>query len=185
MNPFSRRIPFWMLPIALKKKRTREALCQQGSKNHWLLHQCRTAVFYLAECWAALGNMERLIDRDTQVWPDAMGTFFQLQSLFSQRDLHAPDLAFFLAGLRELDRSAIGIEQSLKKKTRVEILNQLRKANWTYDQVLRLSKIVSRSIKLDPEIVLEQFGELGIQATDGPLTMDQVDEFLLATPKSP
>lgn len=127
----------------------------------------------------------RLIDHDTQVWPAAMGTFFHLQSLFSHRDLHVPDLTLFLSGLRELDPSAIGIEQSLTRTTRAEILNQLRKANWTYEQVGRLSEIVARRIKLRPEVVLEQFAELAIQAIDGPLTMDQVDEFLLATPRSP
>ena len=155
-------------------------MIQDGPRDRWILHQCRTAVFFLAECWAALGAMERLLERDNDS-PDAMGTFFQLHSLFSGRDLYALDLSLFLNGVRELSCSTTVGEQLLKKCTRIEILEQLRKANWTYDQVVRLSNVVARRIKLHPEVVLQQFSELAFQAIDGPLTMEHVDNFLLTT----
>lgn len=154
------------------------SMSQNSPRDRWLLHKCRTAVFFLTECWEALWAIERILECKGDS-PDAIGTFFDLHPLFSRRDLSAPDLALFLNVLREC--STVVVEQSLSKSTTAELLKQLRKANWTYDQVLRLSNAVARRIKLDPEIVLQQFNELAIPV-DGPVTMNDVDEFLLATP---
>jgi hypothetical protein len=69
-------------------------------------------------------------------------------------------------------------QRSLQKIVRAKLLEQLRKANWTYDETARISETIARRIKLTPQVVLEQIHELAMGAGDGcQLATEEVDIF--------
>jgi hypothetical protein len=151
-----------------------------GQNKDWILKRPRAAVFYLTQCWSALWEIERLIQsRGGDPW-DVLNTFFEMQSMYSGRDLYAPDLTLFFDGLHELQGMERRFQRSLQKSVRAKLLEQLRKANWTYDETARISETIARRIKLTPQVVLEQIHELAMGAGDGcQLTTEEVDIFLL------
>ena len=139
-----------------------------SQKKGWILHQSRTAVFYQTECWAALFEIERLIKRNAGSCPwDVFHPFFVLHPLYSGRYLDEPDVALFLDGMCDLECMERRFQQFLKKDVRAEILAQLRKANWTYDQLQRIAKAIGFAIKRSQELVLQDLNELATVADDG------------------
>jgi len=151
-----------------------------GQNNDWILKQSRTAVFYLTQCWSALWEIERLIrSKGGHPW-DVVDTFFEMESMYSGRDLYAPDLILFFDGLHELKGMERILQRLLRTSVRAEILEQLRKASWTYDQVKRIARIIGRRTKQSAEGVLSQINELAIMADDGcQLTAEDIDVFIL------
>jgi hypothetical protein len=156
-------------------------------KKSWLLYQSRIVAFYQTECWSAFLEIERLIRRDASICPwDVIELFFEIQPLYSGRDLNASDLALFLDGLHEVQGMDQISLQSLRKNTKAEVLDQLRKANWTYDQVLRIAEIIARAIKRKPGLVLDQINGLSNIADGGcQLMMKDVEALILGIPEYP
>jgi hypothetical protein len=103
-----------------------------------------------------------------------------MQSMYSGRDLYAPDLTLFFDGLHELEGMERRFHRSLQKSVRAKLLEQLRRANWTCDETTRISETIARRINLAPQAVLEQITELATGADDGcQLTAEEIDIFLL------
>lgn len=110
------------------------------SNKDWIRKQTRPAVFYLTQCWSALREIERLMQSEGGDPWDVISTFFEIESIFSGRDLYDPDLTWFFDGLHEFERMERIHQHLLKEDLRGEILEQLRKASWTYEQVKRIAK---------------------------------------------
>jgi hypothetical protein len=151
-----------------------------GQNKDWILKQSRAAVFYLTQCWSALWEIERLIQsKGGDPW-DVVDTFFKMQSMYSGRDLYTPDLSLFFEGLHELEGMERTFQRSLQKSVRAEILEQLRKASWTHEQVTRIAKIIGHRTKQSAECILEQINSLAITADDGcQLTAEDIKIFIL------
>jgi hypothetical protein len=79
--------------------------------------------------------------------------------MYSGRDLCAPDLTLFLHELKGIERT---FERSLQESLKGEILEQLRKASWTCDQVERIAEIVAHHTKQRAEYVLRRFDDLAL-----------------------
>ena len=72
---------------------------------------------------------------------------------------------------------------SLRKKVRAEILEQLRKANWTYERMQRIAKSMARRLKQNEQELIQQFGELALITGDGcQIPMKDIHDFILGTP---
>lgn len=73
----------------------------------------------------------------------------------------------------------------LPKKVRVEILEQLRKANWTYERVQHIAQSIAPRIKLIEHAVIEQFNELAVESDDGcQISMKDIHDFLFDRPEN-
>jgi hypothetical protein len=71
----------------------------------------------------------------------------------------------------------------LQENLKGEILEQLRKSSWTYEQVKRIAKIIGHRTKQSAEHVLFQFNVLAITADDGcQLTTEDIDNYILPIP---
>jgi hypothetical protein len=153
-----------------------------GRNKEWILKQSRAAVFYLTQCWSALWEIEGLIQsKGGDPW-DVVDTFFRTQSMYSGRDLYSPDLSLFFDGLHELEGMERTVQRSLQESVGAEVLEQLRKASWTLEQVKRIAKIIGHRTKQRAECVLERINELAICADDGcQLTAEDIDSLFSGT----
>jgi hypothetical protein len=149
----------------------------------WILKQFRAAVFYVTECRSALWEIERLIQSEGGDPWDVVDTFFEMRSMYPGRNLFAGDLTLFFDGLHELQRMERRFQSSLQKSVRAKLLEQLRKANWTYDKTARISEIIAQRFKLSPQVVEKRIHVLAPSAPDGRqlTTEDVVDIFLLGS----
>jgi hypothetical protein len=86
----------------------------------------------------------------------------------------------FLDVLHELECMEMRFQRSLKKNVRAEILAQLRKANWTYDQLRRIAKAIGFAIKRSHELVRQDLSELATVAVDGcQVNLKDFEDFIL------
>jgi hypothetical protein len=151
-----------------------------GQNKDWILRQSRAAVFFLTQCWSALWEIERLMESKGGDHWDVVDTFFKTQSMYLGRDLYSPDLSLFFDGLHELEGMERTCQRSLQESVGAEILEQLRKASWTYEQVRRIAKTIGHRTKQSAEFVLARINDLAIMADDGcQLTAEEIDIFLL------
>jgi len=154
------------------------------TKEAWVLDQTRTAVFYLMQCWSALFKIERIFRNSVggSNW-DVITTFLALQPIYLGRDLFDTDLTLLFDRLHELQGMDKDFPQFLRKKVRAEVLEQLRKANWTYERMQRIAKSMARRLKQNEQELIQQFGELASIAGDGcQIPMKDMHYFILGTP---
>ena len=132
-----------------------------SQNKDWILKQSRAAVFYLTQCWSALWEIERLIESKGGDHWDVVDTFFKTQSMYLGRDLYSPDLSLFFDGLHEHEGMERTCQRSLQKSVGAEILEQLRKASWTYEQVRRIAKIIGHrtSGESEPQKKISKAGD--------------------------
>jgi len=125
-------------------------------------------------------TIERLIESKGGDHWDVVDTFFKTHSMYSGRDLYAPDLSMFFDGLHELEGMERTVQRSLQKSVGAEVLEQLRKASWTYEQVTRIAKTIGHRTKQSAECVLRQINDLAIMADDGcQFTAEDIDSYIL------
>lgn len=147
-------------------------------KREWLLYQCQSGAFYEAECWSAFWEMERLLEASGGLYQgDVIERFFELESVFLGKDLYESDLRLFLKEILSFNNE----ELALAEATKLELLTQLRKANWANGELRRIAKAIADAIgDTTPESIYSQFSELVYLPAEGYLvTMADVDCFIL------
>ena len=152
-----------------------------NKKNFWILRQCQAAAFYQTENWSALYAIEHVVEvaGEEGDW-DVVGRFSQLKQRFAGKSLDALDLKLFLDGLRLYKNGEKNFDHRLAEETKTELLEQLRKMNWTHGEMVRISRLIARAIgKTDSESIRGQFNELASLGSGYEVSMDDVNCFIL------
>jgi hypothetical protein len=87
--------------------------------------------------------MERLLAASGELYQgDVIERFFELESVFLGKDLYESDLRLFLKEILSFNNE----ESPLAEATKLELLTQLRKANWANGELRRIAKAIADAV---------------------------------------
>jgi hypothetical protein len=153
-------------------------------RKAWVLYQFRSATFHQLENWNALYEIERLIDGEGGAFT-VVERFSELEYSFSRRSLVAPDVDLFLSGLLTYDSPKRKFEAVLSPEIKSELLTQLRKMNWTQQELNRITLKLAHAIERNPDWIRSEFYHLATTAdSTDEITMQNVTDFIVATARA-
>jgi hypothetical protein len=153
-----------------------------NEKKAWMLYQFQAATFCQVENWEALYEIERLIEGEGGVY-EVVERYSELAHDFSHRSLDEEDLELFLRGLRFCDGRKQNFEAVLMNpEAKLELLMQLRKMNWTDQEIRRIALKVTHVIETNLDSIRSLFYTFAECAQSGDeITMEDLNDFMIET----
>ena len=155
------------------------SITSSSKKKHRILYLSRAAGFYQTELLSSLDTMEELLQIHPQPEWDLVSRLLEVGSIFSDKDLYLSDLQFFLSGLHSIGKKQI-FQLTLTPETKTQLLEQLRKANWTLSELRRISRLIVRATGAN--ILVDNFDFCDLMGGPGDkylVTMEEACSFCL------